>query len=503
MLGKVYLIGAGIGDLNYLTIKAKNLLQQAEVLIYDDLIDISLLNLVPSHCLKIHAGKRGGQVSISQLQINQWLVAYCQQGYQVIRLKSGDPFVFGRSEPEIEALAQANCSYEVIAGLSSALAAPVLAGIPLTHKTLSRYFTVLSGHQCDRLDWSALAKIDTLVILMGGATLPEIIGYLLKNGRSSATPIAIIRYAGRPQQKIWIGTLIDIVDQVRGCSLSPAVILIGEVVTLRKSMNSLPLSGKTILVTRAAEQSSKFTELLQEKGATVLEMPALEIVPPSSWQELDKAIAELSSFDWLILTSANGVNYFFERLVKLGKDSRALAGLKIAVVGKKTASVLQQFGLKPDFIPPDFVADALIETFPENLEELKILFPRVESGGRDILCQAFTQKGAKLTEVPAYQSVCPSEIDNHVWQALVNKEVNIITFASSKTVSNFVHLLRQKLTHFPDLTLEKLLNSVLIASIGPQTSKTCHELFQRVDIEAQEYTLEGLTEAIIQLIVNS
>ncbi|MGK7930746.1 MAG: uroporphyrinogen-III C-methyltransferase [Microcystaceae cyanobacterium] len=497
MSGKVYLVGAGIGNINYLTIQAQTLLSQADILIYDDLIDPSLLNLVPTHCLKIYAGKRGGQTSTPQPQINQWLVAYCQQGHQVIRLKSGDPFIFGRSEPEITALTQENCDYEVITGISSALAAPSLAGIPLTHKTLSRHFTVLSGHNCDRLDWSALGNIDTLVILMGGGSLPQIIAYLEENGRLPTTPIAIIRHAGRPQQQIWIGTLGDIVDQVKGIRLSPAVIIIGQVVTLRKSMPTLPLTGKTILVTRAAEQSSKLTQLLQEKGAYVLEMPALEIVPPSTWQRLDQAILEITTFDWLILTSANGVNYFFERLATFGKDSRSLAHLKVAVVGKKTASVLQKYGISADFIPPNFVADSLVETFPERLQGLKILFPRVETGGRDVLCQELSQQKANLVEVPAYQSVCPSDIPENVWQALQNQQINIITFASSKTVQNFVNLLQQKLEKNTALILDKFLASVLIASIGPQTSRSCQELLRKVDIEAKEYTLEGLTEAII------
>lgn len=494
--GKVYLVGAGLGSLDTLTVKAYHLLRQAEIVIYDALIDPQLLQFIPSTCLQIPVGKRGGLPSTPQRTINQLLVAYSLQGKQVIRLKSGDPFIFGRAEPEIEALTQANCDYEVIPGISSSLAAPLFAGIPLTEKDLSRCFVVLSGHQPELLDWEALARIDTLVILMGGRTLMQIIERLHLHGRSLSTPIAIIHQGGRPQQRVWWGTLADIVDQVAGITLSPAVIVIGDVVTLAKmSQTSLPLTGKTILVTRSAEQSSQFTHLLQQQGATVLEMPALEICPPSQWEGLDRSINALKSFDWLILTSANGVEYFFERLRRLGKDSRELAGIKIAVVGKKTAAVLQKQGLTPDYIPPDFVADSLVETFPEPLEKRKILFPRVETGGREVLVQEFRQKGAEIIEVPAYQSICPDAIDPQAWNALQQQQVDVVTFASSKTVQNFEKLLKKALDK--EENSEKLLKNLCIASIGPQTSKTCQAVFGRVDLEAKEYTLEGLTEAIL------
>jgi uroporphyrinogen III methyltransferase / synthase len=261
-----------------------------------------------------------------------------------------------------------------------------------------------------------------------------------------------------------------------------------------QTASSLPLIDKTILVTRAAEQASKFTTLLESQGATVIEMPALAITPPSSWTELDQAIASLAQFQWLILTSANGVNYFFERLNFLGYDTRALGGLKIAVVGRKTASVLQKRQLNPDFIPPDYVADSLVTHFPENLVGKKVLFPRVETGGREILVQELTHQGAKVVEVAAYQSQCPQQIDPAAWQALQQHKINVITFASSKTVKNFYQLLQQQLSSTD--AVHSLLANVCIASIGPQTSQTCRELLGRIDLEAQEYTLEGLTQAI-------
>jgi uroporphyrinogen III methyltransferase / synthase len=499
--GKVYLVGAGVGNVAYLTVKAWELLSSAEVLIYDALVGDELLSLVPQTCLKLDVGKRGGKVSTSQERINQLLVAYCTQGKQVIRLKSGDPLIFGRAIEEIQALIAANCNFELVPGISSALAAPLLAGIPLTDKYLSSCFAVCSGHQPDNLNWQALAGIDTLVILMGTRSLTAIIEYLITAGRKPDEAIAIIHNCSQPGEKIFLGTLTDIVKKTGGIDLSPGVIIIGQVINqVVKSdrinnFTALPLTGKTVLVTRAAEQSSKFTTLLHQQGAKVIEMPALEITAPSSWQDLDNAIHNLASFSWLILTSANGVNYFFERLQTLGKDSRALAGIKIAVVGQKTAQVLQKYNLQPDFIPPNFVADSLVENFPENLIQKKILFPRVETGGREILVQELTTQGAEVIEVAAYQSQCPNSIEPQVWQALQQKQIDIITFASSKTVSNFWQLIKTKIDK--SSAIELLLKDIAIASIGPQTSQTCHELLGRVDIEATEYTLEGLTEAII------
>lgn len=645
-MGKVYLVGAGPGNIEYLTIRAQQLLEQAEVLIYDALVDERLLTLVPPNCIQFDMGKRGGRPSPSQSEINQLMVEQCRQGKQVVRLKSGDPFIFGRATSEILSLQEANCPFEVVPGISSALAAPLLAGIPLTDTVLSRGFAVVSAHEPEELDWEALARLETLVILMGTRHLGEIVKQLQRHKRSQASPIAVIRACGRPEQQVWIGTLKDIVQQSTGVSLSPAVIVIGEVVGLRDYLRSpseqevpssqeavsheelrveqwevkplpelkvdtlpdedlpvlnleqwnvepspelnvdnppgeeppvlnvtkwevkplpdlnvdklpgeespelnieqlnveisdalnvnplpvepspenlqpvnlqpvnlqldnvqpstltpsLPLTGKTVLVTRSAGQSSHFSRLLQQEGAEVIEMPALVITPPSSWEELDHAIAQLYNFDWLILTSSNGVEYFFERLHAQKKNNRALGTVQIAVVGKKTAASLKAHGLEPDFIPPNFVADSLVEHFPEPLEGKRVLFPRVESGGREVLVKEITAQGAEVTEVAAYESGCPAQMAPTALDALQQQRVDIITFASSKTVKHFVQLLETSLPgDAQGLPIaQSRLENVCIASIGPQTSITCRQLLGRVDVEAQEYTLEGLIQAIVQ-----
>jgi uroporphyrinogen III methyltransferase / synthase len=521
--GKVYLVGAGPGDAAYLTVKAYNLLATAQVLVYDALVDAQLLQCVPDDCLKLDVGKRGGKPSTTQAEINKLLVNHCLQGKQVVRLKSGDPLIFGRCTSEIQALKASGCDFELIPGISSALAAPLLAGIPLTDPVLSRTFAVFTAHEPEVLDWEALSRLETLVILMGGQHLSEIIHQLVRYGRSQLTPIAIIRWAGTPEQQIWIAQLGNILEQTSKLSLSPAVIVIGEVVGLRKYLqpekidcqvsttaktfsppamsSNFPLTGKIILVTRSVGQSNQFSDRLIALGATVIEMPTLEIVPPSSWEALDDAIAHLSYFDWLILTSTNAIDYFFERLTAQGKDSRDLAGVKIAVVGEKTAQSLKQRSLQPDFIPPNFVADSLIENFPDKLDGKKVLFPRVESGGREILVKELNLKGAKVTEVAAYQSSCPSSIPPAAELALQNRKVDAITFASSKTVQFFCQLTNNIFSNNFDAS--QFLEGVCIASIGPQTSKTCHTLFGRVDVEAQEYTLDGLTQALIAWATNS
>ncbi|MGB3311594.1 MAG: uroporphyrinogen-III C-methyltransferase [Nodosilinea sp.] len=532
--GTVFIVGAGPGAIDYLTVRGYALLQRAECLVYDALVDESLLALLPVGCDRINVGKRGGQPSTPQAEITQLLVKLALEGRQVVRLKSGDPFIFGRTAAEVQALREAGCLVEVVPGISSALAAPLLAGIPLTDPVWSHGFGVFTAHDLDLLDWPTLARLHTLVLLMGSRHLEEIIHRLRQNGCRGDMPVAIIRWGGHPQQQVWEGTLLTIRQVTRGETLSPCVIVFGEVVRLRRylaagnqpiqnpkskiqnfaeipaavhcfanspyapplplspSSAPLPLSNKTILITRATEQSSAFADLLTAQGATVVDLPALEMRSPSSWAGLDGAIASLPTFHWLILSSANAVNFFVDRLLDQSQDLRALSRLKIAVVGRKTAAVLRKRGLVPDFVPPDFVADSMVNHFPESVAGQRLLFPRVESGGREVLVQEFTAAGAEVVEVAAYESGCPESPDAAALQALKYGRVDVITFASSKTVTHTAQLLEQGL----GAGWREVLKGVAIASIGPKTSDTCHRLLGRVDIEPAEYTLDGLTEAI-------
>ena len=502
----VYFVGSGCGTIDLLTVRGYHLLQSAEVVIYDALVDSSMLTALSPDCEQIYVGKRGGIPSPKQPEIDRILVEAALRKTRVVRLKTGDPFIFGRTTSEIQALREAGIDYELIPGISSAIAAPLFASIPLTDLALSKSFTVLSAHDPEILDWQTLARLDTLVILMGAKTLPDIIQLLVRQGKSTNSALAIIRSAGQPEQRIWAGTLGTITQLTKGEALSPCIIVIGEVVRLREFLMpqptarsspaslaaNLPLQHQTILVTRSADQSPTFTTLLSDRGATVIEMPTLEITPPSSWEGLDRAIANIKTYDWIILTSANAVDYFFDRFSTLNQDVRSIATLKIAVVGKKTAQFLKKRGFNPDFTPPTFVADSLIEHFPTPVAGLKILFPRVESGGREVLVQSFTAAGAIVTEVAAYQSGCPTIADKKAINAIRNKQITLLTFASSKTVKHFCQLLEITLGE----TWLKSLKGIDVASIGPQTSKTCEELLGRVDCEATEYTLEGLVDAI-------
>ena len=524
----VYLLGCGCGTVDYLTVRGYELLKRADVVVFDALIDKDLLDLLPLDCDRIDVGKRGGQPSLKQPEIDRILVNACSGKACVIRLKTGDPFIFGRTTSEIQALRDAGINYEVIPGISSAIAAPLFASIPLTDAVLSRSFTVLSAHEPDTIDWAIFAPLDTLVILMGARSLPQIVNALVHQGRSTETAIAIIRWAGQAAQEVWVGTLGSIVQITKGESLSPCIIVVGEVVRLRefllplnsakKSLNLLSnqssdlqssnlclidnppssmaksLSAHTILVTRSAEQSTTFSNLLIEQGPKIVEMPTLEILPPSDWCELYQAIAQMQIYDWLILTSANAVEYFFDRFISQGQDLRTLANCKIAVVGKKTAKFLNARGFTPDFTPPEFVADSLFNHFPDSISGLNVLFPRVESGGREVLVKLFTAAGAIVNEVAAYQSGCPTMADPVAIAALKSGKITIVTFASSKTVRHFHQLVQSAIGS--DLT--GMLKNICIASIGPQTSKTCQELLGRVDVEATEYTLEGLVEAIVR-----
>ncbi|MBU6229136.1 MAG: uroporphyrinogen-III C-methyltransferase [Cyanobacteria bacterium REEB459] len=500
--GMVYIVGAGPGGLDSLTCRARELLQQAEAVVYDALVDHRLLDLLSPRCETFAMGKRGGQPSLCQADINQLLVDLCQQNRRVVRLKSGDPFIFGRVGSELQALQQANCYFEVVPGLSTALAAPLLAGIPLTDPVWSHGFAVVSAHDPDLLDWEGLARIPTLVVLMGAQHLDDIGRRLHTHGCRGDLPVAIIRWAAQAHQQIWEGSLLSIGRVVKGEELAPCVMVFGEVVKLRHYLRAtataaiaatLPLAGKTVLITRSQDQASPFAQLLQAQGARVLELPALEIGPPSDWQPLDQAIAGLEHFHWLILTSANGVTSFLDRLLSQGKDLRALASLKIAVVGRKTAAVLKQRGLQADFIPPDFIADALIDRFPPPLIGQQLLFPRVESGGRDLLVQGLAARGARVIEVAAYESRCPAGIDRVALAALENHQVDVVTFASSKTVTHTSQMLAQAVG--PDWL--ELFRGVAIAAIGPQTAATCRQVLGRVDLEPLEYTLDALTGAIV------
>jgi len=502
-IGKVYLVGAGPGDPELLTLKAKRLLEKAEVVIYDYLAHPQLLDYA-SQAEKIYVGKTAGRHTLSQEEINELLVKKAQEGKIVLRLKGGDPFIFGRGGEEAEELVKNGVPFEIVPGVTSAIAVPAYAGIPLTHRAYASSVAFITGHEDptkknSAINWEKLATgVDTLVFLMGVGHLPLIVEQLLTYGRSPETPVAVIRWGTLPEQQTVRGTLSNIVAEVKRTGIKPpAIIVVGKVVELRDILNwweKKPLFGKKILVTRAQGQASLMVKQLQDLGARCYLFPTIEIAPPASWEALDKAIMNLNQYEWCLFTSVNGVVYFRERLEHLGKDVRALGSVKIGVIGEKTAEILQTWGIKPDILPKEFRAEALAEALIKaGIEGKRVLLPRAEKA-RDILPVTLQSAGAEVVVVPAYRTVLP-EVKKEEFKKLLAKGLDIVTFTSSSTVKHLAQLVNPE-------SLSDLLKDIVIACIGPITAKTAQDLGLKVDVMPEKYTIEALIKAIVNHIPN-
>ncbi len=496
MTGKVYLVGAGPGDIGLLTLKGKDALERAGSVIYDFLANEDLLRYAPSGCEKICVGKRPGEKTLLQEEINDLLVSKAAEGKVVVRLKGGDPFIFGRGGEEAQALARAGIPFEVVPGISSGFAAPAYAGIPLTHRELSSSVAFLTGHEdpsksSSSIDWARHAKgADTLVLFMGVRNLAEISAALISEGRRGNTPVAVIRWGSRAQQQTVTGTLADIAARAEGIE-APAVVVVGDVVGLHDELNwfeSLPLFGKRIVTTRAREQSGALKEALRELGAEAVEVPAIEILDPQSWQPMDQAIGRLDEFDYLVFTSANGVKKFLGRLQVCGRDVRDLKGLQIGAIGPGTAAELAATGIRVDFMPREYRAEGLMEHFNDlDVRGKGFLIPRAKVA-RDILPRTLEERGARVEVVEAYETVRPGFAPGEL-ERLLTPAPDVITFTSSSTVTNFVKLIESE-------NLRAVLEEVAIASIGPITSETVRKHGLKVSIEAVDSTIAGLVQAL-------
>jgi uroporphyrinogen III methyltransferase/synthase len=494
--GKVYLVGAGPGDPGLITRKGLECLAQADVVVHDHLIDERLLDLAPPEAERIYVGKVSSKHVKEQAEINLLLVEKASQGKNVVRLKGGDPFVLGRGGEEAAALAHEHIPFEVVPGISAAVAVPAYAGIPVTHRGMASSFTVVTGHEApdksgSSVRWEKLATgADTLVFLMGMQNLPEIVAELRKHGRSPATPVAVIKDGTRAGQKTVSGTLEDIVARVEEHRLGPpAVIVIGDVVRLREKLrwfDNLPLFGKRILVTRARHQASTLSRLLAERGAEPVELPAIDIQSALDTTELDSAIAGLHRYQWLIFTSVNGVVPFFERLHSLKRDTRYLHGLKIGAIGPATAQALEQKGVSPDLCPTVFTSEGLLDSLKEwNIAGKRFLLPRADIAPRQ-LAEGIVRLGAEAHEVTAYQTTPAADALSKVKELLRSDGIDVITFTSSSTVTNMVAALGQV----------AVLDNVKIACIGPKTAEAATGAGLKVDIVAPEHTIPGLVTAI-------
>ena len=495
--GLVYLVGAGPGDPGLITVKGLACLQKADVIVYDRLVSPALLRQAPRGCEMIDVGKSPRQHTLPQEAINALLVEKALAGKVVVRLKGGDPFLFGRGGEEAEALAEEEVPFEVVPGVTSAIAAPAYAGIPVTHRDQTSSFAVVTGHEDptkpdSSVDWQKLATgVGTLVCLMGVGNLPQIVAKLIEHGRDPRTPVAIVQEGTEARQKTVTGTLADIVAKAREADIKPpAVTVVGEVVALREKLrwfDTKPLFGKRILVTRSREQASALSERLRELGAEPLEYPAIEIAPPKDMTPLNEAIARLSTYDWLIFTSANGVRAFADRMSEKGVDIEALARPKIAAIGPATAQALQRYGLRVAYMPQVYLAEE-IATGIGDVAGQRILLPRAARAPKQ-LAQALRGKGAAVDEVAAYRTLAVGAPDE-LKALLENEQIDIVTFTSSSTVRNLVASLQGQ-------ALSEVMSRCLVACIGPVTARTAARLGIRVDVVAREHTIPGLVEAIL------
>jgi uroporphyrinogen III methyltransferase / synthase len=496
----VYLVGAGPGDPDLITLKGLRSIAAADVLIYDYLAPKALLSHMRPECESIYVGKQGGDHTLSQEQINDLILEKAREGKIVTRLKGGDPFIFGRGGEEAEILADAGISFEIVPGVTSAIAAAAYAGIPLTHREYTSTVAFVTGHEDplkteSSIDWASLAKIGTLVFFMGVKNLPHIVQMICRNGRSADTPAALVRWGTTSRQHTVTGTLADIVGRARQAGIkAPAIIVIGEVVALRDKLQWFerrPLMGRRIVVTRARAQASDLLQRLNDLGAECLEVPTIRVVPPQSWQALDNAIADLPRYQWLVFTSVNGVDYFFERLSALGLDARALGHIRTAVIGPATAGCLRRHGVNTDILPRTYQAEAVVEAFSrETIAGQNILLPRAKEA-RPVLPQELRRMGATVDEVVAYQTLEAEGHTDHLLAALAARDIDMITFTSSSTVHNFCALL-------PPGQSKNLLQEVTIACIGPITADTARQLGLTVHVAAETFTIDGLCRAIVQ-----
>jgi uroporphyrinogen III methyltransferase / synthase len=480
-----YLIGAGPGDPSLITVKGQRILARADVILYDHLASDRLLDLAPAHAEKIYVGKKRATHEHTQEEISDIMIDRAQRGLTVVRLKGGDPFIFGRGGEEMEALAAAGVPFEIVPGVTTPLGIAAYTGVPLTHREHSSTVTFVTGHKVEAIDWAKIGASETIVLFMGLVNFPAIARALIETGRHPGTPAMAVRWATRPDQETIVGTLENLAQRISGASLKPpATIVIGEVVALRDKFNwyeRLPLFGQRIVITRDRSQSAELSDPLESLGAEALLLPAIEIREPSDFKPLDDAIASLASYDWLIFTSANGVRYFMDRLDKSPHDLRSLKA-RICAIGPATKAAVEALHLKVDLMPREYVAESLVEAFAnETLQFRRILLPRA-AVARDLVPRELSRRGAAVDVVEAYQTIAPAGLGA---RAILDRKPHWITFTSSSTVTNFIAAAGRE-----------CLAGIKIASIGPITSSTLREHQIEPTVEAQPHTIGGLVSAI-------
>ena len=499
--GLCYLVGAGPGDPGLITVRGKECLSRAEVVLYDYLCNKELLRHVPATAEKIYVGKSAGKHALPQEEINELLVKKTKAGHCVVRLKGGDPFLFGRGGEEAEALANANLRFEIVPGVTSAIGGLAYAGIPVTHRSNNSQLTIFTGHEdpskeSSALDYQALATAaGTKVMLMGVERLASITAALITAGMNTKTPVALVRWATTGRHETIAGTVETIAYIAKEKQFSaPAIAVFGEVVHLREKLNwfeTRPLFGRRIAVTRTREQASELITTLRELGADAYELPTIRIEAVQKKEEREAFVEVVTcahQYDWIVFTSPNGVTAFFEAFYKLHQDARSLGATRIAAIGPGTAKKIQEYRFSVDLIPPKFVAESLLEELKKvDVENLRILLPRA-SGAREFLATALEDLGAIVDDIPVYHTVPELADEGGGLQRFCEEGADMITFTSGSTAEHFQTLLKKTETLFPA--------NCTTASIGPVTSGVMKELGMPVGLEATQHDIPGLVEAI-------
>ncbi|SCI43390.1 MULTISPECIES: uroporphyrinogen-III C-methyltransferase [unclassified Romboutsia] len=498
MKGKVYLVGAGPGDYKLLTLKGLECIKKADVIVYDRLANVNYLKEAKPNCEFIYVGKASSNHTLPQEDINRVICDKAKEGKIVTRLKGGDPYVFGRGGEEGQLLKEEGIDFEVVPGITSAIGGLCYAGIPITHRDHASSFHVITGHlreddkENPEINWNALANTrGTLVFLMGVANLKKISENLIKEGKSKDTPVALISWATRYNQRVITSTLEDVYETaVKENIKPPTLIAVGSVVNLRDTLNFFerkPLFGKNIMVTRSRTQSSSIVEKIMDLGGNPIEIPTIKIKKIDNNFELENEINNIKEYTYLVLTSKNGVEIFFDKLEEMSLDVRSLANIKVCAIGSATAKEIKSRGINPDIVPEKFVAESLFDELKNKLrKEDKILIPRAKNA-RDYLIDKLSEI-CTVKEIHTYESVIDTSKKEEILDILENEQLDYITFASSSTVRNFVEIIGKD-------NLDKISSSKVI-SIGPITSATAKELNINVYKEAEKATIDKIVEAI-------
>ena len=498
--GKAYIVGAGPGDPGLITVKGLEAIQRADVIIYDRLMNPYLLSHAPAGAEWVYAGKSASGRVMEQVEIERLLVEKTRQGKIVVRLKGGDPMVFGRGGEEAEALAEQGLDFEIVPGISSAVAAPAYAGIPLTHRARSSSFAVVTGREDPSKEWphvpwdKLIGGVGTLTVLMGAESLPRVVERLVEGGLAVEMPVAAIQWGTDPRQRTVVGTIQNIVELVEAAEIgAPSVLVVGEVVRLRDRLrwfDKKPLFGKRVLVTRSRDQASALSRLLEEAGAEPVELPVIDIRPPKDWGPLDAALGKLSEYDWAIFTSVNPVRMVWDRLRVAGLDARAFSGVSLCAVGAATAQALRGHGLEPDFVPERYTGEDMVKGLGEEaLRGRRVLLPRTDIAPQELVGE-LESAGARVDQVVAYRTATPVKSRKKVKELLTRGQVDIVTFSSSSTVQNLVRLMGDD--------APSMLGGLTIACIGPVTARAAEKNGLNVAITAKEHTIPGLVSSIVE-----